>query len=208
MQLYVEKHPLILHKLSILRDKETKQKEFRELVEEITLLLAYEATRDIETYTKEIETPLVKIKGKMIDDKSIVIIPILRAGLGMSNALLKLFPNASVGHIGVYRDPKTHKPVEYYCKFPENMENKIAFVLDPMLATGGSASCAIKKVKDTGCKKIKFISIISAPKGVEVVNNDHPDVMIYTASLDDHLNDSDYIVPGLGDAGDRLFATK
>ncbi len=208
MQLYVEKHPLILHKLSILRDKKTKQKEFRELVDEITLLLAYEATRGLETYTKEIETPLVKINGKMIDDKSIVIVPILRAGLGMTNALLKLFPNASVGHIGVYRDTKTHKPVEYYCKFPEGMENKTAFVLDPMLATGGSASYAIKKVKETGCSKIKFISIISAPRGVEVVNNDHPDVMVYTASLDDRLNDHDYIIPGLGDAGDRLFATK
>jgi uracil phosphoribosyltransferase len=208
MELYVEKHPLILHKVSILRDKNTKQKEFRELVDEITLLLAYEATRDLETYSKEIETPMVKIEGKMIDDKSIVIVPILRAGLGMTNALLKLFPNASVGHIGVYRDPNTHKPVEYYCKFPENMEKKTVFVLDPMLATGGSASYAIKKVKETGCKNIKFISIISAPKGVNVINKNHPDVKIYTASLDDHLNDNDYIIPGLGDAGDRLFATK
>jgi uracil phosphoribosyltransferase len=183
MELYVEKHPLILHKVSILRDKNTKQKEFRELVDEITLLLAYEATRDLATYSKEIETPLVTIKGKMIDDKSIVIVPILRAGLGMTNALLKLFPNASVGHIGVYRDPNTHKPVEYYCKFPENMEKKTVFVLDPMLATGGSASYAIKKVKETGCKNIKFISIISAPKGVELINKDHPDVKVYTASL-------------------------
>jgi uracil phosphoribosyltransferase len=208
MQLYVEKHPLILHKVSILREKKTKQKEFRELVEEITLLLAYEATRDLKIYTREIETPMVKVDGNMIDDKSIVIVPILRAGLGMTNALLKLFPNASVGHIGVYRDPETHKPVEYYCKFPENMKDKTAFVLDPMLATGGSASYAIKKVKDTGCRKIKFISIISVPKGVEVINHDHPDVMLYTASLDERLNDHDYIIPGLGDAGDRLFATK
>ncbi len=208
MELYVEKHPLILHKLSILRNKDTKQKEFRELVDEITLLLAYEATRDLKTYSKEIETPLVKINGKMIDDKSIVIVPILRAGLGMTNALLKLFPNASVGHIGVYRDPKTHKPVEYYCKFPEHMENKTAFVLDPMLATGGSASYAIKKVKETGCRDIKFISIISAPRGVQIVNADHPDVKVYTASLDEKLNNEDYILPGLGDAGDRLFATK
>ena len=208
MELYVEKHPLIFHKVSILRDKNTKQKEFRELVDEITLLLAYEATRDLETYSKEIETPMVRIEGKMIDDKSIVIVPILRAGLGMTNALLKLFPNASVGYIGVYRDPNTHKPVEYYCKFPENMEKKTVFVLDPMLATGGSASYTIKKVKETGCKNIKFISIISAPRGVDVVNKDHPDVKIYTASLDDHLNNNDYIIPGLGDAGDRLFATK
>ncbi|ABR31241.1 Uracil phosphoribosyltransferase [Thermosipho melanesiensis] len=208
MKINVVDHPLIKHKLTLMRKKDTGPKEFRELLKEITLLIAYEATRHIETFETEIETPLEKTKGHFINDKDVVIIPILRAGLGMSDGILQLLPNASVGHIGIYRDPKTLEAVEYYAKFPKITDNSIVFVLDPMLATGVSSIKALEIVKKNGAKNIILVTLIASPEGTEKVNIEHPDVIIYTASLDKKLNSKGYILPGLGDAGDRLFRTK
>ena len=201
-------HPLIKHKLTIMRRKDTGPKEFRELLKEITLLLAYEATRHIEIKEVEIETPIARTMGYYIEDKRIVIIPILRAGLAMADGILELLPNASVGHIGIYRDPETLQAVEYYCKLPPLDHTSEIFILDPMLATGVSALKAIELVKERGGKKITFVSLIAAPEGVEAVRRTYPDIAIYTASLDERLNDHGYIIPGLGDAGDRLYRTK
>ncbi|HEY8541612.1 MAG TPA: uracil phosphoribosyltransferase [Pseudothermotoga sp.] len=206
--LHVVDHPLIKHKLTIMRNKSTGPKEFRELLREITFLLAYEATRNIETLQFEIETPLEKTTGYAIEDKKIVIVPILRAGLGMVDSILELLPNASVGHIGVYRDPKTLRPVEYYCKLPSLNETSAVFVLDPMLATGFSGVHAVKILKERGARNIIFVSLIAAPEGVQQFSVNCPDVPIYTACLDRQLNDHGYILPGLGDAGDRLYRTK
>lgn len=206
--LNVVDHPLIKHKLTLMRKKETGPKEFRELLREITLLIAYEATRHIQVYEMEVETPLEKTKGYYINDKDIVIIPILRAGLGMVDGILELLPNASVGHIGIYRDPETLQAVDYYFKTPKLHDKSEIFILDPMLATGVSAIDAITKVKELGGRQITFISLISSPEGVKAIEQAHPDVDIYTASLDRELNDHGYILPGLGDAGDRLFRTK
>lgn len=206
--LNIVEHPLIKHKLTLMRKKETGPKEFRELLREITLLIAYEATRHIEVYEMEVETPLEKTKGYYINDKDVVIIPILRAGLGMVDGILELLPNASVGHIGIYRDPETLKAVDYYFKTPKLRDKSEIFILDPMLATGVSAIDAITKVKELGGKQIAFISLISSPEGVSALEQSHPDVNIYTASLDRELNNHGYILPGLGDAGDRLFRTK
>ncbi|HCI29039.1 MAG TPA: uracil phosphoribosyltransferase [Fervidobacterium sp.] len=206
--LYVVDHPLIKHKLTIMRRIDTGPKEFRELLREITLLVAYEATRHIEVHEIEVETPLEKTKGYYINDKDIVIVPILRAGLGMVDSILELLPNASVGHIGIYRDPETLRAIDYYFKIPRLNDKSEIFVLDPMLATGVSAIDAVSKVKQVGAKRITFISLISSPEGVEALEEVHPDVDIYTASLDRQLSDHGYILPGLGDAGDRLFRTK
>ncbi|MGC8954624.1 MAG: uracil phosphoribosyltransferase [Fervidobacterium sp.] len=206
--LHVVDHPLIKHKLTIMRKKETGPKEFRELLREITLLITYEATRRIPIYEMEVETPLEKTKGYYINDKDIVVIPILRAGLGMVDGILELLPNASVGHIGIYRDPETLRAIDYYFKTPKLNDKSEIFILDPMLATGVSAIEAISKVKELGGKNIVFISLISSPEGVKAVEQVHHDVDIYTASLDRELNDHGYILPGLGDAGDRLFRTK
>ncbi|MDO5477760.1 MAG: uracil phosphoribosyltransferase [Clostridia bacterium] len=199
-------HPLIQHKITILRSKETPVKEFRALANEIALLMGYESTRDIPLRDIEVETPLTKTMGKEVT-KDIAVIPILRAGLGMVDALLSLFPSAKVGHIGLYRDPETHKPVEYYCKLPTEIEERTSIVVDPMLATGGSAVAAIDFLKARGAKNIKFMCLIAAPEGVKVLTEAHPDVDVFIGSLDEKLNDHCYIVPGLGDAGDRLFGT-
>ena len=201
-------HPLIQHKLSIMRDKNTGCKEFRELLDEISMLMVYEVTRDLPTEEVEIETPICKTKTKMLGGRSIAIVPILRAGLGMVDGVINLVPAARVGHIGLYRDPKTLEPVEYYCKLPEDSENRELLILDPMLATGGSASAAINFIKKRGCSHMRLVNLIAAPEGIARIQKDHPDVDIYVAALDDHLNDHGYIVPGLGDAGDRLFGTK
>jgi len=201
-------HPLIQHKVGILRRVETGSKQFRELASEISMLMCYEATRNLELKDVEIETPVAKTTVKQVKGKTLGIVPILRAGLGMVDAMLNLIPTAKVGHIGLYRDPETLNPVEYYCKLPYDASERDMFVLDPMLATGGSASAAIQFIKDKGVKKIYFMCLIAAPEGVERLAKDHPDVEIFVASLDDHLNDHGYIVPGLGDAGDRLFGTK
>ena len=199
-------HPLIQHKITILRNKETPVKEFRALANEIALLMGYEATRDLTLRDVEVETPLTKTMGKEVT-KDIAVIPILRAGLGMVDAMLSLFPAAKVGHIGLYRDPETHKPVEYYCKLPTEIDERTSIVVDPMLATGGSAAAAIDFLKAKGAKNIKFLCLIAAPEGVKVLSEAHPDVDIFIGSLDEKLNDHCYIVPGLGDAGDRLFGT-
>ena len=202
-------HPLIRHKIAILRDERTSMKEFRELVEEITTLMTYESLKEgVPTTEIEVKTPLETCKQTIIADDSIVIVPILRAGLGMVDGLLSLVPVARVGHIGMYRDPETHMPHEYYCKLPPDITNRLTIVVDPMLATGGSASDAIRTLKEKGCKQIKLMCLVAAPEGVAKMQADHPDVDIYTASLDECLNDHAYIVPGLGDAGDRLFGTK
>ena len=201
-------HPLIQHKLGIMRDKNTGAKQFRELLSEISMLMVYEITRDLETEEVEIETPICKCKGKELSGKKLAIIPILRAGLGMVDGVTNLIPSARVGHIGLYRDPQTLEPVEYYCKLPADSENRELLVLDPMLATGGSASAAINFIKQRGCHHIRLVNLIAAPEGIERIQKDHPDVDIYVAALDDHLNEHGYIVPGLGDAGDRLFGTK
>lgn len=206
--LHVVNHPLIKHKLTIMRNKSTGPKEFRELLREITFLLAYEATRNIETIQFEVETPLERTTGYAIEDKKVVVVPILRAGLGMVDSILELLPNASVGHIGVYRDPQTLRPVEYYCKLPSLNETNTVFILDPMLATGFSGVHAVKILKQKGAKNIVFVSLIAAPEGVQQFNINCPDVPIYTACLDRQLNDHGYILPGLGDAGDRLYRTK
>ncbi|MBR7143220.1 MAG: uracil phosphoribosyltransferase [Clostridia bacterium] len=206
--LHVIDHPLVHHKLSHLRDERTPCKEFRELVEELTMLIGYEATRDLPLKEVEIKTPVAMAKVKIISGKKIAFVPVLRAGLGMVEGLLNLVPNARVGHIGLYRDPATLEPVTYYCKMPADMEERDAIIVDPMLATGGSASDAISKVKQYTKKNIKLMCILAAPEGVARVQKDHPDVEIFVAGLDDHLNDHGYIVPGLGDAGDRIFGTK
>ena len=207
MQIEVLNHPLIQHKVTLMRKKETDSKDFRELLEEITMLMAYEITRDLPLEDIEIETPLQKMTGKQISDKKLVIVPILRAGLGMVQGMLNLMPMAKVGHIGLYRDPETKKPVEYYCKMPD-IEGRDFIIVDPMLATGGSASAAITLLKQRGIKNIKFICLVAAPEGVQCLNREHPDVKIYAAALDDRLNENCYILPGLGDAGDRIFGTK
>ena len=205
--LHVVDHPLITHKLSIMRNKKTGSKDFRELLDEIALLMGYEITRDLPLEDVTIETPITKMTAKMVSGKKLAIVPILRAGLGMVDGLLRLVPVAKVGHIGLYRDPDTHMPVEYYCKLPFDIEDRIVILVDPMLATGGSSSDALTMLKKKGCKNIRLMCLVAAPEGVKKVQEDHPDVDIYTASLDDYLNDHAYIVPGLGDAGDRIFGT-
>ena len=207
-KVHVFDHPLIQHKLSIMRDKSTGCKEFRELLDEISMLMVYEVTRDLPTEEVDVETPLCVTKTRMLAGKPIGIIPILRAGLGMVDGILNLIPSAKVGHIGLYRDPETHQPVEYYCKMPSDIADRDVIVLDPMLATGGSASAAITFLKGYGCKHIKLMNILAAPEGIEVIRRDHPDVEIYVAAVDEKLNEHAYIVPGLGDAGDRIFGTK
>ncbi|MDK2867781.1 MAG: uracil phosphoribosyltransferase [Clostridiales bacterium] len=201
-------HPLIQHKLSFIRDKETGAKEFRELVKEISMLLAYEVTRDLPLEEIEIETPICKTKTKVLAGRKVAIIPILRAGLGMVDGFLNLLPAAKVGHIGLYRDPETLEPVEYYCKLPSDVPERDLIVVDPMLATGGSANAAIKFIKDRGATSIRLVCLIGCPEGIAAVQKTHPDVDIYIAAIDEKLNDHAYIVPGLGDAGDRLFGTK
>jgi len=205
---FIFDHPLIQHKVSLLRDKNTNTKEFRELVSEIAMLMGYEVTRNMPLKEVEIETPVGIARTKVISGKKLGIVPILRAGLGMVDGMLKLLPMAKVGHIGLYRDPETLEPVEYYCKLPVDAEEREIVVLDPMLATGGSASAAIKYIKDRGVKSIKLMCLIAANAGIERINKDHPDVEIYCAAVDEKLNDHGYIIPGLGDAGDRLFGTK
>ena len=201
-------HPLIQHKVSLMRDKETGTKEFRELLNEISMLMAYEVTRDLPLREVEIETPICRAQTKVIAGKKLAIVPILRAGLGMVDGIMSLVPSAKVGHIGLYRDPNTLEPVEYYCKLPEDCEEREILLVDPMLATGGSASAAIRFLKRRGCKHIKLVCLIAAPDGTSRIQADHPDVNIYVAAMDEKLNDHGYIVPGLGDAGDRLFGTK
>lgn len=207
-KVFVFDHPLIQHKLALIRDENTGAKEFRELVEELSMLMAYEVTRDLPLEEVEIKTPIGPCKARMISGKKIGIVPILRAGLGMVNGLLKLIPAAKVGHIGLYRDPDTLKPVEYYCKLPQDVHERDLIILDPMLATGGSATMAVDYLKERGASSIKLMCLIAAPEGIEAVHSKHPDVDIYTAAIDERLNDHGYIVPGLGDAGDRLFGTK
>ncbi|WP_234122326.1 uracil phosphoribosyltransferase [Clostridium hydrogenum] len=201
-------HPLILHKLAFIRNKKTGSKDFREMVEEVAMLMAYEVTRDMQLETVEIETPICTTKCKMLAGKKVAIVPILRAGLGMVDGMLKLIPAAKVGHVGLYRDEKTLKPVEYFCKLPQDIEERDIIVTDPMLATGGSAIDAISLLKKRGAKYIRLMCLIGAPEGIKAVQEAHPDVDIYLASIDEKLNENGYIVPGLGDAGDRLFGTK
>ena len=201
-------HPLIQHKIGIMRDKNTSTKAFRELLNEISLLMGYEITRDLPLEEVEVETPICKAKMKKIAGKKLAVVPILRAGLGMVDGLLQLVPSARVGHIGLYRDPETHLPVEYYCKMPPDIGERLVIVVDPMLATGGSASDAITMVKKRGAKNVLLMCLVGAPEGVEKVQQTHPDVDIYVAALDECLNEHAYIVPGLGDAGDRIFGTK
>ena len=201
-------HPLIRHKLAIIRNKNTDTKQFREIIGELATLMAYESFKDVPTQEIEVETPLEKTTQTVVKENSVAIVPILRAGLGMVDGILSLFPAAKVGHIGLYRDEETLEPHEYYCKLPKHIENKVVMVIDPMLATGGSACDAIKLLKKRGCTKIKLMSIIAAPVGVEKVAESHPDVEIYVSTLDRCLNENGYILPGLGDAGDRIFGTK
>ena len=201
-------HPLIQHKLGIIRDKNTGTNEFRVIVSEIAKLMCYEATRDLKLEDVEIETPIAKTTVKRLSGKKLAVVPILRAGLGMVDGMLDLIPAAKVGHIGLYRDPETLKPVEYYCKLPADCAEREVFVVDPMLATGGSASAAITMLNQHGCKNIRLMCIIGAPDGIKKMQEEHPDVDIFIAALDDHLNENGYIVPGLGDAGDRIFGTK
>ena len=205
---HVMDHPLIHHKLAVLRNKETPVKEFRELINEISGLMCYEATRNLPTMDVEVETPVATAKCKMLAGKKLAIVPILRAGLGMVDALVDLIPSAKIGHIGLYRDPVTHEPVEYYCKLPEDIGNRVTFVVDPMLATGGSAVAAIDFLKKHGCKNIIMMNIIGCPEGIKKVQEAHPDVEMYLAACDERLNVHAYIIPGLGDAGDRIFGTK
>ncbi|MBQ7850109.1 MAG: uracil phosphoribosyltransferase [Clostridia bacterium] len=207
-KVHVFDHPLIQHKLSIMRKTETGPKEFRELLEEISMLMVYEVTRDLPTEEVEIETPICKTRARMLAGKKLGIVPILRAGLGMVDGISNMIPACRIGHIGLYRDPETLEPVEYYCKLPHDAQERELLVLDPMLATGGSASDAITLIKKRGCSHIRLVNLIAAPEGIARVQKDHPDVDIYVAGLDSHLNDHGYIVPGLGDAGDRLFGTK
>ena len=208
MQVKIIDHPLIQHKLTLIRDIRTGTKDFRELLEEIAMLMAYELTPDLPLEEIEVETPVAKCRAKVLAGKKISVVPILRAGLGMVNGVLQLIPAAKVGHIGVYRDPQTLKPVEYYCKLPPDVCEREVIVIDPMLATGGSSVAAIDMLKRGGAKQIKLMCLVAAPEGVKIVNDAHPDVEIYTAAVDECLNDHGYIVPGLGDAGDRIFGTK
>lgn len=201
-------HPLIQHKISLMRDRNTGTKEFRDLVSEIATLLCYEATRDLPTEEVEVETPIALARTHVLAGRKLALVPILRAGLGMVDGVAKLIPAARIGHIGLYRDPETLQPVEYYCKLPADSESRELLVLDPMLATGGSASAAITFLKQRNCKHIRLVNLIAAPEGIERVQKDHPDVNIYVAACDEKLNEHGYIVPGLGDAGDRLFGTK
>ncbi|MCR5715830.1 MAG: uracil phosphoribosyltransferase [Lachnospiraceae bacterium] len=207
-KVFVMDHPLIQHKIGYIRRIDTGTKDFRDTIAEIAMLLTYEATRELQLKDVEIETPICKTTVKELKGKKMAIVPILRAGLGMVDGVLNMIPAARVGHIGLYRDPKTHEPVEYYCKLPAECGEREIFVLDPMLATGGSASAAIQMLKDRGCKNIHFMCIIAAPEGIERLSTDHPDVDIYIGAKDDKLNENAYIVPGLGDAGDRIFGTK
>ena len=201
-------HPLIQHKIGLIRRKETGTKDFRQTISEIAMLICYEATRDMQLDDVEIETPICKTTVKELKGKKLAVVPILRAGLGMVDGMLQLIPSAKVGHIGLYRDPVTVKPVEYYCKLPADCNEREVFVVDPMLATGGSSVAAIQMLKDKGCKNIHFMCIIAAPEGVEAMKKAHPDVDMYIGALDEKLNEHSYIVPGLGDAGDRIFGTK
>ena len=205
---YVLDHPLIQHKLAVLRSKNTSVKEFRELISEISGLMCYEATRNLPTVEVDVETPITTAKCRMLAGKKLAIVPILRAGLGMVDAMVDLIPSAKIGHIGLYRDPETHEPVEYYCKLPEDIENRAVFVVDPMLATGGSAVAAIDFLKKRGAKDIIMMNVIGCPEGIKRVQEAHPDVEMYLAACDEKLNDHAYIIPGLGDAGDRIFGTK
>ncbi|WP_303857528.1 uracil phosphoribosyltransferase [Aminicella lysinilytica] len=207
-KVYVFDHPLIQHKVALMREKGTSVKDFRELAKEVAVLMGFEATRDLPLEEVEIETPICKTKVNMLKGEDIAIIPILRAGLGFVDGMLALVPNAKVGHVGLYRDPETHEPVEYYCKLPKDIEKRRIFVVDPMLATGGSAVAAIDFIKKRGGSHITFMCLIAAPEGIEALQKAHPDIDIFIAAKDDHLNDDAYIVPGLGDAGDRLYGTK
>ena len=207
-EVHVLEHPLIQHKLAILRNKDTSVKEFRELIGEIAGLMCYEATRNLPTEEVEVETPVAVARCRVLAGKKLAIVPVLRAGLGMVDSIVDLIPSAKIGHIGLYRDPETHKPVEYYCKLPEDIEYRQVFVVDPMLATGGSAVAAIDFLKKRGCRNIIMMNIIGCPEGVRAVQAAHPDVDIYLAAMDEKLNEHAYIVPGLGDAGDRIFGTK
>ena len=207
-KIYVFDHPLIQHKVSLMRMQETNVKDFRQLAKEVAILMGFEATRDLELEQVEIETPMCKTKVNMLKGEDIAIVPILRAGLGFVDGMLELVPNAEVGHVGLYRDPDSHEPVEYYCKLPADIEKRRIFVLDPMLATGGSASAAIDFIKKRGGKDITFMCLIAAPEGIKVLQDEHPDVDIYIAAKDERLNEKAYILPGLGDAGDRLYGTK
>ncbi len=206
--LHVVDHPLLLHKLTILRDKNTSTKDFRELVGEIGMLLTYEATRDLPLTEKEVETPLCKTTAPTLKGKKFAVVPILRAGLGLVEGVLRMVPSARVGHIGLYRDEETLEPVTYFCKLPKDIDQREALIVDPMLATGGSAAAAISFLKQYGCRQIKLMVLLAAPEGVRRVQEEHPDVEIYCGAVDDHLNEHGYIVPGLGDAGDRIFGTK
>ena len=207
-KVYVFDHPLIQHKVSLMRSTDTNVKEFRELAKEVATLMGFEATRNLPLKEVEIETPMCKAKVNMLEGEDIAIVPILRAGLGFVDGMLALVPNAKVGHVGLYRDPETHEPVEYYCKLPVDIEKRKIFVVDPMLATGGSAVAAIDFIKQRGGKAIVFMCLIAAPEGLKVLEEAHPDIDIYIASLDERLNENAYILPGLGDAGDRLYGTK
>ena len=207
-EVHVVDHPLIQHKLAILRNENTGVKEFRELVSEIAGLMCYEATRNLPTEEVEVKTPVAVAKCRMLSGKKLAIVPVLRAGLGMVDSMVDLIPSAKIGHIGLYRDPETHLPVEYYCKLPEDIESRVVFVVDPMLATGGSAVAAIDFLKARGCRNIIMMNIIGCPEGVKTVQEAHPDVEMYLAAVDEKLNDHAYIIPGLGDAGDRIFGTK
>lgn len=207
-EIYVMNHPLIEHKISYIRRKDVGTKEFREVIGEIAQLMCYEATRDLKTKEVEIQTPIAKTTGRELDGKKLAIVPVLRAGLGMVDGMLSLIPAAKVGHIGLYRDPETLEPVEYYCKLPADCDEREVFVVDPMLATGGSSSAAISMLKEKGVKNIRFLCIIAALEGVRRMRESHPDVDLYVGALDEKLNEHGYIVPGLGDAGDRIFGTK
>ena len=207
-EIYVMNHPLIEHKISYIRRKDVGTEEFREVIGEIAQLMCYEATRDLKTKEVEIQTPIAKTTGRELDGKKLAIVPVLRAGLGMVDGMLSLIPAAKVGHIGLYRDPETLEPVEYYCKLPADCDEREVFVVDPMLATGGSSSAAISMLKEKGVKNIRFLCIIAAPEGVRRIRESHPDVDLYIGALDEKLNEHGYIVPGLGDAGDRIFGTK
>lgn len=205
---HILNHPMIKHKIAILRNEKTSTKEFRELISEIAMLLCYEALADAKTTTIDVKTPICKTKGEKVDENNYAFVPILRAGMGMVDGVLRLMPNAKIGHIGLYRNEKTLEPVRYYCKLPDNIREKEVILLDPMLATGGSGADAISLLKQDGVKKIKFLCIIAAPEGLNKIKKEHPDVEIYCATLDEHLNEFGYIVPGLGDAGDRIYGTK
>ncbi len=207
-KLMIMDHPLIQHKIGYIRREDTGTKDFRQTVSEIAMLICYEATRDLQLADVKIKTPICETTVKQLKGRKLAVVPILRAGLGMVDGMLTLIPTAKVGHIGLYRDPETHKPIEYYCKLPADCAEREVFVVDPMLATGGSASAAIQMLKDKGCKRIHFMCIIAAPEGVNELKSSHPDVDIYVGALDEKLNENAYIVPGLGDAGDRIFGTK